>query len=505
MTTLQGIGNLSLTQAQLKADRQLVIEVQTKLANLGFYPGGSWIDGDLGGSNSFSWNGLIKFCTEVGSNPIASATVAMNLDIAQKLINIRQVPSVLGSATKDSVLKYLNSIQPLTTIVNTTIVDDRMDFSAFVSRTIDKSPFKEAIKNYQFNLEQRPDGTQTTSHGNSLTLVNGSVVNFDSYPDLNSLPTIDGSGLDFLSSTSSDTISQACLCVGSFVQGDDQIKAHWLGKNALSKQQFWSATKFIAVLNAVCKINKNYPGTDIGGCYIGSPSNSIFSLVKDLVRYNGGGFESNDIGGMFKRFSERSELEKWVENITKNDIDFRGFYGHNPPSIDFPKVIDPTNPKPVLSYANKTASGDNLVSAYDLVRLISMVGWHPHLVDTNHLPNADWNGLAVVARAMGHDTARYVDTALETLGLINVISKPVIFSKVGWGNSSSNPKNNSAMTYVAFVKFVDGRTSPGKFRTFALALRCQDSLNPGDFDSRDTRLAASVTEIIRRIVMEELA
>jgi hypothetical protein len=500
MTTLQGIiaGNLSLTQAQLKADRQLVMEVQTKLANLGFYPGGSWIDGDLGGSNSFSWNGLIKFCTEVGSNPIASATVAMNLDIAQKLINTKQVPSVLGSATKDSILKYLDSIQPLTTIVN-----NSTESSAFVSRTIDKSPFKEAIKNYQSNLEQRPDGTQTISHGNSLTLANGSVVNFDSYPDINALPTIDGSGLDFLSSTSSDTISQACLCVGSFVQGDDQIKAHWLGKNALSKQQFWSATKFIAVLNAVCKINENYPGTDIGQCYIGTPSDSIFSLVKDLVKYNGGN-ESNDVGAMFKRFSKRSVLEKWVENITKNDIDFLGSYQSFPPSNDFPKIIDPSNPKPVLSFADKTTTGNNYVSAYDLVRLISMVGWHPHLVDTNHLPSADWNGLAVVLRAMGYDTARYVDVALETLGLINVISDPVVFSKVGWGDSVTNPNDDSAMTYVAFVKFVDTRTNPGKLRTFALALRCQDS-NRRNFDSRDTRLAAAVTEIIRRIVVEELA
>jgi hypothetical protein len=501
MTTLQGIisSSSSLTQAQLKADRKLVIEVQSKLANLGFYPGGSWIDGDLGGSNSFSWNGLIDFCTAVGTTPIASATVAMNSDIAQKLIDTKQVSSILDNATKDSILEYLNIIQPSTIIVNRST-----ESSAFVSRTIDKSPFKEAIKDYQSNLEQRPDGSQVISYGSSLTLANGNVVNFDDYPDINFLPTIDTSGLDFLSSASSDTISQACVCVGSFVPGDDRIKTHWLGKNAFSKQQFWSATKFIAVLNTVCKINKNHPGTDLDQCYIGTPSNSIFSLIKDLVRYNGGS-ESNDIGGMFKRFSERSELEKWMENITKNDIDFRGFYGYNPPSNDFPKVMDSTNSKPVLSFANKTVSGDNLVSAYDLARLISMVGWHPHLVDTNHLPNADWNGLAVVARAMGHDTARYVDVALETLGLINVISNPVVFSKVGWGNSSSNPTNNSAMTYVAFVKFVDRRTNPGKLRTFSLALRCQDSRNPGDFDSRDTRLAAAVTEIIRRIVLEELA
>jgi hypothetical protein len=58
------------------------------------------------------------------------------------------------------------------------------------------------------------------------------------------------------------------------------------------------------------------------------------------------------------------------------------------------------------------------------------------------------------------------------------------------------------MTYAAFVKFVDRRTNPGKLRTFALSLRCPGS---GSFDFRDTRLAAAVTEIVRRIVTEELS
>ena len=66
MATLQDIinNNQTLTRSQLTGDRALVIEIQTKLANLGFYPGGGWIDGGLGDLNSFSWKGLIDFCTK---------------------------------------------------------------------------------------------------------------------------------------------------------------------------------------------------------------------------------------------------------------------------------------------------------------------------------------------------------------------------------------------------------------------------------------------------------
>jgi gamma-glutamyltranspeptidase/glutathione hydrolase len=90
------------------------------------------------------------------------------------------------------------------------------------------------------------------------------------------------------------------------------------------------------------------------------------------------------------------------------------------------------------------------------------------------------------------DAARYIDVALETLGVINVISQPVVISKVGFGPSS--------FAYVAFVKFVDNRVQPAKLRTFSLALRTPN----GSDRERDTNLAAAVTEIVRRILTEEL-
>ncbi|MFM6344062.1 MAG: hypothetical protein ACKPFK_02805, partial [Dolichospermum sp.] len=281
MTTLPDIinNNQTLTRSQLKADKGLVIEIQTKLANLGFYPGGGWIDGGLGDLNSFSWKGLINFCTKVGGVSIPSDLVAINKDIAQKLLNAKQVDSVLETANKNSILTRLQQIQAPSPIINRNTPP-----SAFVSRTINGSPFESLVINYPTFLEQKPDGTSIISYGNSFTLLNGSVVNFSDYPKLGQQPTIDNTGLNFLSSN----ISHACVCVGSFPDSSSLIKAHWLGKNALEPVTlWWSTTKFIGVLNTVCQINQNSLNTDVDDCVIESPRNRFNDLVKDMVSYQG--------------------------------------------------------------------------------------------------------------------------------------------------------------------------------------------------------------------------
>lgn len=486
MTTIQQIitDNSSLTRTQLKADRALVIEIQTKLANLGFYPGGAWIDGDLGKISSFSWKGLINFCTKVGGVSIPSDSVAINQDIAQKLLNTKQVDSVLNTANQTSIFNHFQTIQPKSPIVN-----GNTPASAFVSRTINKSPFQTIINDYPKHLEQKPDGTSIISYGNSFTLSTGGIVNFSDYPDRGTKPTINN-GLNFLSSN----ISHACVCVGSFNDSGSPIKAHWLGKNADTPVTlWWSTTKFIGVLNTVCQINQNSINTDVDDCVIESPRHRFNDLLKDMVTYQGQ--SSNAIGALFKRFSKREVLNDWIEAQTgSNSLNFTGSYSE-PELINPAKVKDTTTGNIVLSSGAKgAATTTNSLSAYDLVRLISMLGWHLHLPNNAKLPSAQWKSLESVVRAMGHDTARYVDVALETLGVVNVISEPVIISKVGWGNVSAS---SGSMTYTAFVKFVDRRTTPSKLRTFALALRC---LTPNDFDSRDTNLAAAVTEIVRRIL-----
>jgi hypothetical protein len=48
--------------------------------------------------NSFSWQGLIEFCTRVGNVSIPSDSVAIHPDIAQKLLDTKQIDSILSDA-----------------------------------------------------------------------------------------------------------------------------------------------------------------------------------------------------------------------------------------------------------------------------------------------------------------------------------------------------------------------------------------------------------------------
>lgn len=482
MATLNDIASSSLTldRSQLKADRGLVREIQIKLRNLGLYPGGQWIDGDLGNGDTFSWKGLQEFCQAVALPGLPSQTVSINAELAQKLLTTQQLLFILEQAgDTDFILEKLKKIQQHTLI----LVDIGVS-EAFVSRTTQNSPFAGEIVNYPQYLTQKPDGTSIISSGDSSL--------FSDYPDRDRLPNIDPTGLNFLPSY----ISHACVCLGNFGDGTNPIKTRWLGKDALAPVQFLSATKFIGVLNAICQINTGFPTVDIDNCVIESPRHRFHELIVDLVSYRkdaeGNIGRSNQIGALFKRFTKRQDLEAWVKQQTgNNNLEFRGAYGL-PPLIDDPKIKDTASGATVLRWTDRGNTGDNHLSAYDLVRLISMLGWHLHLTFNTRLPSAQWNSLESVVRAMGTDPARYVDIALETLGVINVISEPVVISKSGWGDS--------AFTYVAFVKFIDRRFQPAKLRTLAMALWTPD----GSFELRDTHLAAAVTEIIRRILTEEL-
>jgi hypothetical protein len=503
MATLQDIitSSTTLTRSQLKPDKKLVMEIQSKLANLGFYPNGGWIDGDIGndGRDTFTWKGLGTFCQALGLTGLPTTAIAINKAIAQKLLSTKQVDSVLKTATQSSILARLQAIQNKSPIVN-----GNTPGSGFVARTLAKSPFQSFVADYPTFLAQKPDGTTIISYGDSFTLSTGTVVNFSDYPDLGEKPTIDNNGLSFLSSN----ISHACLCIGSFSDGGSQIKAHWLGKNALnSTNLWWSTSKFIGVLNAVCQINQKSINTDVDDCVIIKSASTRYrfhDLVKDMVSYQGLS-SSNAIGVLFKSFTKREVLSNWIKQLTGNNtLDFRGSYASDP-LVSPAEVTDTTlrMGNPVLSSTDLGAATDtNSLAAYDLVRLISMLGWHLHLPATAKLPSAQWKSLESVVRAMGHDTARYVDVALETLGVVNVIGEPVIISKVGWGDISAT---SGSMTYTAFVKFVDRRFTPGKLRTFAFTLRCPTPMSSGNFDGRDTNLAVAVTEIIRRILTEELA
>lgn len=479
--------NLTLQLTELKNNKNLVIEIQQKLRNLGLYPGGPWIDGKLGSNTSRTSQALNIFCQELGLTSPTSDN-AMNATISDALLKTKQLESILNQA-KDSasILSKLKSIQTSSPVQSG-------DLGAYLHRDLNNSPFESLISIYPEYLAQEPDGINLVSYGKTFTLQgSGKTVTFDDYPKRGQRPSIDGSGLDFLNSG----ISRACVCVGSFVPGDDEIKAHWLGRDSLVESQYLSSTKFIGVLNTISKLNTASPSTDIDECKIGSLNGKRFdfySLVEDMVTYKGK-IISNRIGAMFKRFSTRAELEKWIWDLTGNpQVKFRGYYGTSS-FISSPRIFDTqaSGNQTVLRSAPEIGSGPNSISSYDLVRLITMLGWHLHLPSSAKIPGAQWHSLESLIRAMGHDRARYVDVAVETLGLVNVIDKPVVFSKVGWGDS--------AVTYVALVKFVDQRQTPAKLRTVAMALWA----DKGGYRTRDNNLAAGVTEIMRRIFTEELA
>ncbi|MEG3436680.1 hypothetical protein V0288_06065 [Pannus brasiliensis CCIBt3594] len=489
MTTLANIvdSDRTLNRSQLKADKGLVREIQIKLGNLGLYPGGQWVDGQLGDSSSFSWKGLKEFCHAVDLPDLPSEAVALNAKIAKKLLETKQLPFILNQAQNtDFILQKLTDIQQHTKLSVNVGID--AEHQAFLLRTVERSPLVEEIANYPKYLAQKPDGTSIISGGDrSLS---------SDYPTRGQFPDIDSSGLNFLPSY----IAHACVCIGNFGEGTNPIKTHWLGKQALEPVQFLSATKFIGVLNTISQINAQFPDVDIDSCVVvpsPSPDLHLYDLVAKMVSYEedrkGTIGYSNEVGALFKRFTRRENLESWMKAQTGNsDLQFRGGYGF-PPLIDHPKIRDVSRNETVLSSPeNAGNSGNNLVSTYDLTRLISMLGWHLHLTSNTRLPDAQWKSLERVVRAMGNDIARYVDVALETLGVLNVISEPVVISKSGWGNS--------AYTYVALVKFVDRRFQPAKLRTFAMSLWTPE----GSPEVRDTHMAAAVTEIVRRVLTEEL-
>ncbi|HLO51964.1 MAG TPA: hypothetical protein VK211_26380 [Kamptonema sp.] len=383
------------------------------------------------------------------------------------------------------------------------------DKLAFLDCGIENSPYKKNIKNYPECLKQKPDGLKVVSYATTTDVsASNKSGKFTRYPNVGELPPINAQGLNFLH----EDIKQACVCIGTFVDG--KILGQWLGKNPVVKAQCWSTTKIMPILNAVCQVNARHPDCDIDNCSIidadGQQDDVAFSdVLDDIVTYANRIASSNSLAAMFKRFENRTALEQWVKKITgNNDINFTRDYGEVA-FLENPKVLDVIRQKVVLTAEPNSPQGDNLVSTYDLTRFISMLGWHFHIPQPSRFPGAQWHSLETVVKAMGKDSARYTDAAIATLGINNVISSLVIISKLGQGLSTT--RQTIETVYTAFVQFVDERpkasSKPAKLRTFAMTLRGAKSLQDVDTDRAavelDARMAAEVTEILRRVVAEE--
>jgi hypothetical protein len=212
---------------------------------------------------------------------------------------------------------------------------------------------------------------------------------------------------------------------------------------------------------------------------------------------------------MFKQFSTALGLESWLQAITGNShLIFQGRYGESP-FFQSPQLWDRIQERELLRAPGGSHGGRNSISTYDLVRIITMLGWHHHLRAAQRLPGAQWNSLESIVRALGTDSARYADAAIDRLNIAAIIRSPVIISKLGFGRSSI--RDRTELVYLALVQFMDQRNrrkaEPAIHRTVALAMLAAKDVQDINREARelDARMAAEVTEIMRRIITQELA
>ncbi len=380
------------------------------------------------------------------------------------------------------------------------------DYPVLLYQGIETSPLQQVIRNYPARLQQIPPrrNLRAKTYHHST---------FSPYPDRGELPSIDEPGLEFLH----EDIKEACICVGSWASGNFQVK--WLGRNALSPQEFWSGTKIIPMVYLVSLFNQKLPGVNIGKYQIrgvdreGQRRNiPVANLFTELVSYEANLATSNSLGAMFKRFATQLEQEKWLKNLTGNqNLIFRGSYGEKS-WLNRPELIDALTGKVILTAEEQSPVwAGNQVSAYDLTRIISLVGWHNYLPQKSRLNWVSWSSLSSVIFALGRDPARLTDLAIKQLGLESSLDSVVILSKLG--NGASSWRKRTEEVYVALVKMaVNNRVKPKqppKMITFSMALRGAKAISPRALDREvvelDARMATEVTEILWRVVKGELA
>lgn len=345
---------------------------------------------------------------------------------------------------------------------------------AFLDKGIKNSPYQSEVEKYPERLTRSPKLE---------------VVAAQSYPNIGERPEIDEQGLEFLH----PDIKQACICLGGTKGGP--FTAQWLGRNALDRGEFWSTTKIIPILNVVCALNAEIQACEVRG---DDKQYSLIDLIEDVITYDEKVGSSNAIVAMLKRFQTYAGLEEWLKRITGTPHTiFRGIYGEEPFICD-PQIVG--EDRVLLEAAPETDKGENQMTAYDLTRIISMVGWHQHLSDSAKLPGLSSENWQPVTVALGKDPARFIDVAIEKLGLKNSISELAILSKLGFGHTSW--RQRTELTYTCFLQFL----YKGKCQSIAMTLRAARSL--GDFDREavevDARMATEVTEILRRLVTGEL-
>jgi uncharacterized protein YraI len=318
----------------------------------------------------------------------------------------------------------------------------------------------------------------------------GPQPSLDPFPARGEVPHIDPSALDFLH----PWVKQACVVVLGL---GDRVTARWFGRDAFVLEQCWSATKYLQAINLIVRANRAAPDLDLDAAKIREAGTSggglgVSSLLRSIVSYEDGVGSSNAGAATLGRLLPTGDREELLSSFTGRTPRFSGRYGL-PELVRRPELVGPDGEVILRAPRNPGPSGPNLLSVYHLIRPLVMSTWHLPLEPDQRLPGAQWASLEGLARAMGHDSARYVDVGLEELGWARFRS-PVVLSKLGFGVRSAT--GLPEIVYVAAVQVDDTRTTPPTRRAFALALRATHS----DPVALDARVGAEVAELVQRVV-----
>jgi hypothetical protein len=484
-------GGAMIRLADLGQEPSLVREIQARLRQFRLYPDGAPVDGVFGPRSRAA---LEEFCRATGLNGPRDGV--LEASFAGRILSEDPVAFVIGGAAdRDRIHReFLWQEEGCDS-----------EHLAFLDRGMLHSPFAGQLAFFPDRLRQRPDQRDVISLADAVKRY-GREARFHPFPARGQQPPIDASGLDFLH----PDILHAVVCVGSVDAGG--LQCRWLGRNALATAQCWSTTKIIPLLHLIGTANGRFPGVDLDRCRIRPRGRGVGygvqEVATDVVDYSNAIASSNALSAMLKRFSRPSELEGWLQQLTGNSrLTFRGRYGEAP-CIAEPELVDERTGQVLLSAPEEESWGENLVSVYDVTRCLAMLGWHHHLPEAARLPQARWDSLEDLVQALGTDTARYLDGALERLNLLQVIRSVVILSKMGFGRSDS--RDRTELVYLALIQFIDKRHwregGPAVHTTLAMTLLGACGGGDADQEARaiDARMAAEVTEILRRVLIMEL-
>lgn len=295
-------------------------------------------------------------------------------------------------------------------------------------------------------------------------------------------------------------IKNACVVVGT--PSATGMRVRWYGFNATANTQFWSATKIVQAYNLAALVGKKHPELSLDDLVIrpaggGSPAFAVPALLQDIVSYDAGVPRSNGGSEMVGRFLLREQRQAALRSCTGHAAQFAGGYGAASP-IQQPELVTKAGQLIARAPAGVGTPGQNLVSAYDMARVVAMAAWHKHLEAGARIPGAQWNSLGTVMRAMGEDSARYLDVALVKLGLKDQVAAPVIATKLGFGISSAS--GLAELTYVGTLQFTDLRFPERPVRRACFALKGTGS----NAVALDARVAVEVTEIVRLLANGKL-